>query len=345
MSSDPAARASTKLPLTVLLAVKNEAANLPKCLEALRPVERVLVVDSGSTDETVSIAQNAGAEVVTFYYQGGYPKKRQWALNTQNIRTPWVLLLDADEVVPDALWEEIVPIVLDPANAPSQPLQSSAPDTTTTTTFTGDLPEKCRTSTKTQTQQPVAYFITKGFHFLGRRFRFGGFSFGALLLIRPDRCRFEQLLDDEPASAPDMEIHERIVVDGQTGRLRTPLIHDDWKGLEAYLRRHNAYSTWEARVRAHYFKTGRWGNSVESSIRSRLFGNAQERRRFLKALLIQLPIEPWLWFAYHYFWKGGFLEGRRGWIAARIRSQYVADARAKLFEGRLQNRPRNTGSS
>ena len=46
-----------------------------------------------------------------------------------------------------------------------------------------------------------------------------------------------------------MEIHERVVVQGRIGRLNTPLIHEDFKGLEAYITRHNKYSTWDARVR------------------------------------------------------------------------------------------------
>ena len=95
---------------------------------------------------------------------------------------------------------------------------------------------------------PAAYLITKGFHFLGQRFRHGGFSHAAVLLFRRGAARFEHLLD-EPADALDMEVHERLLVDGAIGRLATPLVHEDFKGLEAYIDRHNRYSTWEAKVR------------------------------------------------------------------------------------------------
>jgi len=95
------------LPITVILAVKNEAANLPKCLAALKQVQRVVVVDSQSTDSTSDIVDQYGAELVQFHYTGSHPKKRQWAIETVDIATPWVLLLDADEVVSDALWTEI----------------------------------------------------------------------------------------------------------------------------------------------------------------------------------------------------------------------------------------------
>ena len=287
--------ASDKLPVTVLLAAKNEAVNLPRCLAGLEPAQRVVVADSHSTDGTVDIALRHCAEVVQFDYRGGYPKKRQWVLETVAIDTPWVLLLDADEVVPSPLWEEISRVVHYP----------DALD---------------------------AYLITKGFHFLGRRIRHGGFSHSAVLLFRTGRARFEHLFEDEP-SGLDMEIHERVVVDGRIGRLDTPLIHEDFKGLEAYLSRHNKYSTWEAGVRYQYLTTGRYG---EDTIIPRLFGNSQERRRFLKALIIRLPLEPQLWFLYHYVFRLGFLEGRPGLIASQIRASYIAQTRAKIYELQLR---------
>lgn len=279
------------LPITVVVAVRNEEANIRKCLAALGPARRVIVADSRSTDRTAEIAAEFGAEVVQFAYTGGYPKKRQWVLDTVPIATEWVLLLDADEEVPPALWTEIAAAVADPA-------------------------------------APNGFLITKGFHFMGRRFRFGGFSFAAALLIRYGKARFERLVDD-PAGALDMEVHERLIVDGPLGKLRTPLVHDDFKGLEAYLDRHNKYSTWEAKLRHRFLTTGRYG---EAQIAPRLFGNAQERRRFLKKLVMRVPGESFVWFAYHYVLRLGFLEGRAGWVASRIRSDYIAAVRAKVSE-------------
>lgn len=285
------------LPLTVLLAVRNEALNLPRCLAALHPAEKVYVIDSHSADDTVRIAQEAGAEVVQFDYHGGYPKKRQWALENLPISTPWVLLLDADEVVPDLLWAELGQAI-------------------------------------SRQPQVDAFLITKGFHFLGRAMRHGGFSHSAVLLFRTGKARFERLVDDE-LDGLDMEIHERVVVEGPIGRLTTPLIHEDFKGLEAYIARHNKYSTWEARLRYRFLTTGRYG---EETIVPRLFGNSQEQRRAIKALVIRLPFEHWMWFLYHYVFRLGFLEGKAGLIACQIRASYIAQARAKIFEMRLRAR-------
>src|SRR5438128_616995 len=69
-----------KLPVTVLVAAKNEEANMARCLSHLEPAAEVIVLDSGSTDRTATIAKEMGFEVVQFSYAGGYPKKRQWAL-------------------------------------------------------------------------------------------------------------------------------------------------------------------------------------------------------------------------------------------------------------------------
>ena len=279
---------SRKLPLTVVIAAKNEEANLPRCLAALGPAERIVFLDSHSTDRTAVLAAAAGAEVVQFDYCGGYPKKRQWALDHLPFQTPWILLLDADEVAPPPLWEEIGRVI-----ASARPC--------------------------------AGYLITKGFHFLGRRFRFGGFSFAALLLFQRGRARFEQVLADDPAGhGLDMEVHERLIVEGPVGKLRTPLIHEDFKGLHAYLDRHNHYSTWEAAVRHNFLKTGRYGRDT---IGPRLWGDAQQRRRWLKGLIVRLPFEPWLWFAYHFLIQLGFLEGRRGLIASQIRAAYINEVR------------------
>jgi hypothetical protein len=230
-----------------------------------------------------------------FSYGGGYPKKRQWALDACEITTPWVLLLDADEVAPPALWDEIEAEISSPAPADG-------------------------------------YLITKEFHFLGARMRFGGFSHEALLLFRTGRARFERLLDDPP-DALDMEVHERVIVDGEVRRLRAAVIHEDFKGLEAYLDRHNRYSTWEARLRFQLLSSGAYG---QDTIRPRLFGNSQERRRFLKHIAVRIPGEPSLWFIYHYLCRLAVLEGRRGLIACQIRAGYIKQVRAKVYELRLR---------
>src|SRR6202158_2868915 len=101
-SSRPQPRVVT-LPVSVIVPVRNEARNLPRCLESLSGAGEVYVIDSQSTDQTLAIAKSHGAKVVQFHYAGGWPKKRQWAMDTLPLQYDWILLLDADEVLTPAL--------------------------------------------------------------------------------------------------------------------------------------------------------------------------------------------------------------------------------------------------
>ena len=95
------------LPVSVIVAARNEVHNLARCLESLRGVGEVYVIDSGSTDATVEIARAHQAKVVQFHYQGGWPKKRQWAMDTLPLAYDWVFLVDADEALTPELADEI----------------------------------------------------------------------------------------------------------------------------------------------------------------------------------------------------------------------------------------------
>src|SRR5580693_2882961 len=98
---------AVSLPVSVIIPVCNEERNLPRCLESLRGAGEIYVIDSGSTDETAEIAHSFDAKVVQFHYAGGWPKKRQWAMNTLPLAYDWILLLDADEVLTPELADEI----------------------------------------------------------------------------------------------------------------------------------------------------------------------------------------------------------------------------------------------
>ncbi|MBT7446254.1 MAG: glycosyltransferase, partial [Tateyamaria sp.] len=84
------------MTVTVIIATKNEEQNLRNCLESVRWADQVIVVDSGSTDRTREIAEESGAHFHVFKYEGGWPKKRNWAINSGLAKHPWILILDAD---------------------------------------------------------------------------------------------------------------------------------------------------------------------------------------------------------------------------------------------------------
>jgi glycosyltransferase involved in cell wall biosynthesis len=198
------------IPVSVVVPVRNEARNLPRCLEALRGVNEVYVIDSQSTDATVEIARSFGAKVVQFHYQGGWPKKRQWALDTLPFACDWILLLDADEILTPELAEEILQRIQDP-------------------TVDG-------------------YYVSLRMYFLERVLRFSGASFQKLVLFRRGKGRYECRLKQQDVSMADMEVHEHVVVVGRTACFRNPLIHHNVESLSHYIQKHDEYSNWEARV-------------------------------------------------------------------------------------------------
>lgn len=210
LSHEVAADSTAKVPVSVIIPVRNEAANLPRCLEALREMGEVYVIDSQSTDSTVDIARSYGAQVVQFHYQGGWPKKRQWAMDTLPLAHEWILLLDADEVLTLELAREIAQAIQNP--------------------------------------KVNGYYIALRIHFLGRVLRHGDARFGKLSLFRRGKGRYECRLKSQDASMADMEVHEHVMVEGATAHLRNPLLHHNTESLSHYIRKHDEYSNWEAQV-------------------------------------------------------------------------------------------------
>jgi glycosyltransferase involved in cell wall biosynthesis len=102
-----AVTAQQSTSLAVIILTHNEAANLPACLASLNGLDcELFVVDSGSTDRTVAIAESAGAVVVSHPFEN-YAAQRNWAQQHLPIRTEWVLHLDADERLTHELVLEI----------------------------------------------------------------------------------------------------------------------------------------------------------------------------------------------------------------------------------------------
>jgi glycosyltransferase involved in cell wall biosynthesis len=289
-------KSAGKLPVSVIIAARNEAKNLPRCLEALKDAGEVFVIDSQSTDDTVEVARSHGAQVVQFHYQGGWPKKRQWAMDTLPIAYDWILLLDADEALTFELEEEI----------------RSATQAPTGETST------IRSSTTN------GYYILLRTWFLGRALRHGDVGLWKLALFRKGKGRFECRLKDQDASMADMEVHEHVVVEGATTRLRNPLIHHNVESLSRYIQKHDEYSNWESRVLLQR------GDDVE--LPPSLWGTQAQRRRWLKRKLFSVPGSPILLFLYRYILRFGFLDGVPGLIYCGFQAVQMFHTKAKIHE-------------
>ncbi len=277
----------TLLPVSVIIPARNEARNLPRCLESLRDFGEVYVADSQSTDETPEIARQYGAKLVQFYYHGGWPKKRQWALDTLPLSYDWVLLLDADEAV------------------------------------TRELAEEIRRSVQAGSYQ--GFYIALDLYFLGRRLRHSGASFWKLSLFRRGAGRFECRLRDQDESMADMEVHEHVIVDGRTARLRNRLAHHNVDSLARYIQKHNEYSNWEARVWTE-------GQNNADELGARLWGSQAQRRRWLRKRFLGVPGSPVIFFLYKYLFRLGFLDGIPGLIHCCFQGIQFFHIKAKLYE-------------
>src|SRR5499427_6107328 len=93
------------MPLSVTIITRNAASQIEGCLASVAFADEIVVVDSGSTDDTVQLAVRGGARVIRKEWLGFGPQK-QFAVESAS--HDWVLCVDADERISDALRESIV---------------------------------------------------------------------------------------------------------------------------------------------------------------------------------------------------------------------------------------------
>jgi glycosyltransferase involved in cell wall biosynthesis len=283
---------TSRVPVSVLIPIKNEAQNLPRCLGCVQWADEILVVDSHSTDGSIEIAERHGARVTQFEFNGTWPKKKNWALENLRFKNEWVLILDADEVLPPEAAAEI-------ANA-------------------------------TANRNGIAgYWINRRFFFLGRWLRHSYYPNWNLRLFRHSLGRYERLTAAETHSG-DNEVHEHVVVEGPTGRLRCEMDHYAFPSVEVFIEKHNRYSNWEARVAADKLLPGSSADLSSAHV---------GRRRKLKMLSQRLPFRPLMRFLYIYIWQKGFLDGRDGYYFARLHATYEFLSVAKTYELRRRAKP------
>lgn len=101
--------------ISVVILTKNEEQDLPSCLSSLRWCDDVHVLDSGSTDKTLEVAQNYNAQICTNPFKS-FGHQRNFALENLFFKYDWILFLDADEVITTAFKRAITKATMEASN-------------------------------------------------------------------------------------------------------------------------------------------------------------------------------------------------------------------------------------
>ena len=152
--------------------------------------------------------------------------------------------------------------------------------------------------------------------FMGSKIR--GDDFSKLALFKKSQGRYERI-DEDQWSRLDMEIHEHAIVEGEIGRIMSPVTHHDFRGLSHYIEKHNEYSSWEA----------------QRYCQSRLEMKRTLRQKVKGSLLGTWWLGP-LVFLYLYFVRMGCLDGKKGFMFAALKSQYFFQIKCKIEENNMK---------
>lgn len=245
-------------PIAVVMISLNEAHNLKLALDSLVGwAQDVFLVDSCSSDETVSIALEYGVTVIQRKFRG-FGDQWNFALAELPIRSPWTMKLDPDERLTDELKDSLIEITNNP--------------------------------------KENSIFVNRKLWFMGVEIPV---EQSILRVWRTGTCKFT-----------DVTVNEYPVVAGLSAKSRGHLEHRDSPDLEHWLNKQNKYTTAEA-VSQFY--------GAKVALPPKLFGNATERRMWLKRNFWRIPGRYLFLFVYHYLFLGTWRSGRVGWIWSHLR--------------------------
>ncbi|MBV9866866.1 MAG: glycosyltransferase family 2 protein [Abitibacteriaceae bacterium] len=205
--ADNALRQQERATIAAVIICKNEERIIRHALKSIASwVHEIVVVDSESTDNTVAICREFTTQVYVRPW-AGFSAQRNFAL--AQVSSDWVFILDADEVVPAALAQEIQEAVVTTQKALHAGQGNSAPDA-----------------------PPTAFRIPRRSWFCGRFLQWGGnYPDYVLRLLRRGSGEYGERF-----------VHETLAVSGTIGYLREPLLHYTYPTLELYFKKFDHYS-------------------------------------------------------------------------------------------------------
>jgi glycosyltransferase involved in cell wall biosynthesis len=346
-----------KVPVSVLIPIKNEAHNLPRCLEAVAWAAEIFVVDSHSTDGSQAVVEefaikaesgkrkaesrNLKPEGSGWNEESGKLKAEREELKVENGKLKpeegvgtKVKLVQFDfngtwpkkknwslENLPFS-YEWVFILDADEVMPPEAEAEFRQIVTANEKWTTENGKQKAEIGNDVD-----GYWINRRFMFVGKWLKHAYYPNWNLRLFRHKLGRYEKLTDVATASG-DNEVHEHVVIKGgRTGRLKCEMDHYAFPSVDVFIEKHNRYANWEARVAMDTYLKSSSGGLQMSSVGI---------RRKLKLLSQKLPFRPTLRFLYVYVWQCGFLDGTEGYHFARLHAVYEYLCVVKTFELKRQ---------
>ena len=226
------------ISLSIVIITFNSEKYLERVLHSCEFANEVVLVDSGSNDNTIAIAQRFSNVTIIQQPWLGFGLQKQKGVDLA--QHDWVFVLDSDEIIPQELQNEI-------------------------------------TST---CQAPLfkGYFVPRINYFFGMPIKRMG--------LYPDATL--RLFDRKSARFSESAVHEKVILNGESAPLQSPMLHYAYDTIEQFITKQNRYSSLGA------------------------------KHNFFKALL-----NPTWTFFKLFILKGGILEGWRGYIIAKLYAQYT----------------------
>lgn len=267
--------------ITAIILTKNEEINIRDCIKSIITiVKRIVVIDSFSTDKTVEIAKQCGAEILQHPFET-HARQYKYAVSASNIETKWILRIDADErLTPDSAYE---------------------------------LEQLCNTNEDTDVTGIVVRFKK---NFLGRDLYHGGvYPWKKMICYKTGKGDIE-----------DRAMDEHIVVfEGRIVELKHDSLHFDFKSIEAWINKHNWYSSKEV---VDYVQKEQTGYTLEEK-------NVKTKLKMNLYYKLPLGTRAHIYYLYRYYLKLGFLDGKEGKIYAFMQAywyRYLVDV--KIYESK-----------
>lgn len=247
--------------ISAIVITYNEEANITECLRSLSWCDELIIVDSGSTDNTVKLA---GEYTQNIMITENIPYGQKRNIGIDKATGDWIFWLDADERATDELKNEITGII-----------SESSPST-------------------------EAYLVNRKSFFINKFIKHCGWypDYTLRLFKRSTGIKFNTSL-----------VHEKAVYDGNTGRLKSEILHYTDRDFEHYINKLNKYTSLSAE---------------------------ELKAKGRKAGFFDIIFRPVFTFFKMYFLKLGVLDGYMGLVLSTLSSIHVMTKYSKLY---LMNKP------